>query len=138
MNDKLCGYEVTAGLPTIQRNHVHVILHGIRPVAHQVLVYIIFIDQPDFSKYPQQIFRKHFDQLLGMTTHAEALQMWHVARLPLSKQFSHCLNISSILGVSVDGRPYMPENYSELAVTRARSRFEKLLLEGGKHLPVNI
>src|SRR5207253_4031531 len=49
MNDQLRRYEVDASLPTIQRNHIHVILHGISPVAHQVLIYVIFVYQPGFE-----------------------------------------------------------------------------------------
>ncbi len=45
LGDKLRRDEITVGLPTIQRDHVHIILHCIGPVAHQVLVHIICIDQ---------------------------------------------------------------------------------------------
>ncbi len=83
VDDKLRRDEVAIGLPTILGNHVYVILHGVGPVAHQVLVYIVFIDQTGFGKYAQDILGECFDQLFGVTAHAEALERGHVARLPL-------------------------------------------------------
>ena len=50
VNDKLLRNEVAISLPTIQGDHIYIVLHAIGPVAHQVLVHIVFVDQSGGGK----------------------------------------------------------------------------------------
>jgi len=86
IDDQLRRTEVTAGLPAVRGDQVHVILHDVRPVAHQALVDIIAVDQPGSGKDAQDVFGERFDQRLGVVAGPDGVQARSVGGLPLREE----------------------------------------------------
>src|SRR5438552_3859548 len=53
------------GLPAIGGDEVPVVLHGCRPVIHEVLIHVVFVDEGLATVVGQQVFGQISNQSLG-------------------------------------------------------------------------
>ena len=56
------------------REQVDIVLHGLGPVVHQVLVDIVRVEQRGVGEGFQQVLGQRFDQRLGLAAHVDAFE----------------------------------------------------------------
>ena len=71
--------------PAVVGDEVAIVLHGLGPVVHQVLIDVVGIEQRRGSKGGEQILGDGLDQRLGMTVLGEAFERGVLAFFHLAK-----------------------------------------------------
>ena len=67
-------------------DQVDVVLHGLGPVVHEVLVHVVGVEQRGLLEGGQQVLGERFDERLGLVALGDAVQARGVGRLPLREQ----------------------------------------------------
>ena len=71
-----------ARLPPFGRDQVAIVLHGLGPVVHEVLVDVISVQQRRRLECGEQILRDRFDERFWMAVYPKALEQRGTAFLP--------------------------------------------------------
>jgi hypothetical protein len=82
---------VGLGLPAVGGDEVPVVLHGLRPVVHQVLVDVVFVDERLASVMRQQILGKGGADFLRVKASLQSLERGGALLPPGGKQGVHAL-----------------------------------------------
>ena len=94
---------VGLGLPAVGGDQVAVVLHGLAPVVHQVLIDIVGVDERLTGVVREQALGQRCDDLLGMAAGLQSFKRLG-ARLPPRGEMSvHAGDEGGELGVPVDG-----------------------------------
>ena len=91
------------GLPAVLHEQVHIVLHGLGPVVHEVLVHVVGVEQAGFLEGVEQIFRERFDQGFGMVAGLDGFEARGVGLPPFREQRGHAGVERGELGVAEDG-----------------------------------
>ena len=81
---------VGLGLPAIGGDQIAVVLHGLGPVIHQVLIDVVFVDERLAAVVGEQVFGEVGNDLLWMTPGLQAPQRGGALLAPLGKQSHSC------------------------------------------------
>ena len=83
-DDRGAGARLPAGIG----DEVAIVLHGLGPVVHEVLIDIVGIEQRRGLEGGEQVLGDGFDERLGMAVLGEALEQRGVGRLPLREELA--------------------------------------------------
>jgi hypothetical protein len=86
---KMLGLErvgLRAHFPSVSGDEVAVVLHGLDPVVHEVLIHVVGIEQRRSPEGGEQILGDGFDERLGMPVLGEAFEARDVGLLPLGEE----------------------------------------------------
>ena len=108
-----------ARLPAVGGDEVAVVLHGLGPVVHEVLIDVVGIEQRRGLERGEQILGDGFDQRLGMAVLGEALEARGVGLPPLREELGRGIVEGGELGVAEDGGLHLGDRESQLAVAGA-------------------
>ena len=75
--------------PAVVGDEVAIVLHGLRPVIHEVLIHVVGIEQRRCSEGGEQILGDGFDERLGMAVLGEVLEQRGAGLLPLGEELGH-------------------------------------------------
>ena len=84
-------------------DQVHVVLHGLGPVVHQVLIDVVGVEQRGLLEGGEQVLGERLDQRLGLVALGDAFEARRVGRLPLREQLGDGCVEGGELGVAEDG-----------------------------------
>ena len=96
------GLAVQHRLPALLRQQVHIVLHRLGPVVHQMLIDIVGVEQRRGPEGLQQTFGQGFDQRLGVVIALDAGQSGAVGFPPSREPFAHLIVERGKLGMAED------------------------------------
>ena len=126
-----------ARLPAVGADQVAVVLHGLGPVVHQVLVDVVMVEQGRLGEGAEQVFREFEDQLLGVAAGGigrKAFEQRRAAGQPLLEQCIHPSLERRELRVAEDHR--LDIAVDQLEVTSVAGGLEQRGTQLRHHLPV--
>jgi hypothetical protein len=92
------SFQPTAG------NEVRVVLQGLRPVVHEVLIDVVGVDERRGPEHGEQALGQCFDEGLRMAVLREPLHEWHLGRFPAREDARRLIVERGEFGMAKDGR----------------------------------
>ncbi len=89
--------------PSVSGDEIAVVLHGLRPVIHEVLIHVIGIEQGRSPEGGEHVLGDGFDEGLGMAVLREALEARDVGLLPLPEEVHNGVVERDELPMAEDG-----------------------------------
>ncbi|OQB36470.1 MAG: hypothetical protein BWY09_01922 [Candidatus Hydrogenedentes bacterium ADurb.Bin179] len=111
-------------LPSVADYHVYIILHGFRPVVHEMLVYIVFINQFCRAEGFEQVFGQCLNKCLGIVAHGKSGQPFRVVVFPFVEQAGDGVVVFDELVLVENGILYLTDGQGQLAVARSSGGIE--------------
>ncbi len=121
--------------PAVLHQQVHVVLHDLGPVVHEVLVHVIRVHQGHGLEAGQQIFGQGVDKRLGMVALFYALHGGQVARLPCGKAAGGLRVKGHKFGVGQRGGFHLGHGLLQLGIAFAQG-LEQQVAQAGHHFPI--
>ena len=125
-----------ACFPPCIGDEVAIVLHGLRPVVHEVLIDVVGVEQRGGLESGEQILGDGFDERLGMAVLGEAFEQRRARLLPLGEEPSGGFVERGELGVAEDGELHLDNRESQLAVAGAVELLEQSSSQSRHNFPV--
>ena len=122
-------------LPARIGNEVAIVLHGLSPVVHEVLIDVVGIEERRGLEGGEQVLGDTFDERLGMAVLSEALEQRDGGGLPLREELLCLGREGGELGVGEDGGLDFSLDWLNGAVAGTK-RLEQSVAQAGHDLPV--